>query len=290
MLSASEQISLVEGRPLPLVKAVFRDGTRLRTPWLRQGYHGYVPGCSGHLIGSYHGRTQDCTWTVENKRLHAPLRPGAITVLPEKQDGRWHLSGPLEVAHVYLADQRLQSCASPLLKGRRVELIPRIGFEDPVAATILRLLFEETDLADSSSALFVEHALDLLCVQLTRAHSSVKVPTSAAAIGGLTRRQVHLVTSYMHDRMDEEITLTELATLVNLSRFHFCRAFRLATGLAPHAWLTAHRLSHARLLIMTSALPISEIALAVGYGTPSAFTAAFRKSFGTSPTQLRQQA
>lgn len=290
MLSAPEQISVVEGRPLPLIKAVLRDGTRLRPPWLRRGYHGYVPGFTGHLIGSYHGRAEDCCWIVENKRLHSPLRPGVISVLPEEHDGRWHLPGPVEVAHVYLPDHRLQGCAAPLLKGgRRVELIPRVGHADPAAATILRLLFEATDLADSSSVLFIEHALDLLCVQLVRSHSSTKVPATINVVRGLTRRQVRLVTSYMHDHMDEEITLSELAALVHLSRFHFCRAFRLATGQAPHAWLTAHRMRQARVLVITSSLPISEIALAVGYSTPSAFASAFRKAFGKTPSQIRQQ-
>jgi len=287
MLSASEQINLVEGRPLPLAKPEFPDGTRLRTPWVRRGYQGYVPGFGGHLVGSYHGRSQDCCWIVENKPLRAPLRPGVITVVPEKHDGHWSLAGPVEVAHVYLADERLQGCAAPLTQGRRVELVPRIGFEDRIAATILRMLFEEGPHTDPGSALFIEHALDLLCVQLARAHSSANVPPSATATRGLTRRQIRLVCDYMHEHLDEEITLTDLAALVGLTRFHFCRAFRLATGLAPHGWLSAHRMQHARTLVTTTTLPIAQISLSVGYRTQSAFAATFRKTFGISPTRLR---
>jgi AraC family transcriptional regulator len=289
MLTAPEQISLVDGRPLPLAAPVFRDGTRLRFPWLRRGYHGYVPGFNGHLIGSYHGRAEDCCWVIENKRLRSPLSPGAITVLPEQHDGRWHLPGPVEVAHVYLADQRLQDCAAPLTKGRRVELIPRVGFADPVAAAILRLVFEQSDLDDAGSTLFVEQAIELLCIQLVRAHSSMLARSSPAPTGGLTRRQMALVASYMHEHMDEDVTLTELASLVDLSRFHFCRAFRLAAGVAPYAWLRAHRMRQAHMLITSSTLPIAEIALSVGYRTPSAFAASFRKAFGKSPSYFRQE-
>ncbi len=290
MLSASDQINVVEGRPLPLAKPVFRDGTRLRPPWLRRGYQGYVPGFSGHLIGSYHGRAQDCCWIVDGKRLHSPLRPGVITVVPEQHEGHWTLSGPVEVAHVYLTDERLQNCAAPMTKGRRMELIPRVGFEDRVAATILRMLFEEAPHTDAGSALFIEHALDLLCVQLARAHSAANVSEPAISARGLTRRQVRTITDYMQEHVDEEITLTDLSALVGLSRFHFCRAFRLATGLAPHAWLSAHRMRQARTLISTTSLPIAEISLAVGYRTHSAFAASFRKAFGISPTQVRRHA
>jgi AraC family transcriptional regulator len=288
MLSAADQVSLVEGRPLPLAKPVFRDGTRLRPPWLRRGAHGYVPGFSSHLVNSYYGRSADCTWVVENKRLRGPLRPGSISVIPEHYDGHWHFPGPAEVAHVYLPDQRLQSCAALLPGGHRIELIPRIGCEDRVAATLLKLLFEAPDLQDSSATLFAEQVLDLVCLQLIRVHSAPAARTDTIPKGGLTRRQLRLVTSYMLERIDEEITLIELAGLLNLSRFHFCRAFRNTTGLAPHAWLTRQRMQRARALIANSNLPIASIAVAVGFTTPSAFAAAFRKAFGKSPTQLRR--
>ena len=43
----------------------------------------------------------------------------------------------------------------------------------------------------------------------------------------------------MAEHLDREISLDELAGLAGLSRFHFCTAFRLATGQTPHHWLTA---------------------------------------------------
>ncbi|MFC3124443.1 helix-turn-helix domain-containing protein [Pseudoroseomonas globiformis] len=55
---------------------------------------------------------------------------------------------------------------------------------------------------------------------------------------------------------------------MNLSRFHFCTAFRWATGQIPHEWLTALRISEARWLLAQSEMPVTSIALAVGYQTP----------------------
>jgi AraC family transcriptional regulator len=100
---------------------------------------------------------------------------------------------------------------------------------------------------------------------------------------------VRIVTDYMNEHIDDEITLTDLASLVGLSRFHFCRAFRLATGHSPRAWLSTHRMRQARALISTTTLPTADISLAVGYKTQSAFTATFRKAFGMSPTEVRRQ-
>jgi AraC family transcriptional regulator len=90
------------------------------------------------------------------------------------------------------------------------------------------------------------------------------------------------------NHLGEDIGLNEIAALVGLSRFHFCTAFRLATGQTPHQWLTALRISRARQLLADPDLPITDIALAVGYQTPSAFAASFRKMLRVSPSQFRR--
>jgi AraC family transcriptional regulator len=101
---------------------------------------------------------------------------------------------------------------------------------------------------------------------------------------GLADWQVKRVTAYMRDALDQEIGLDDLAAQVNLSRFHFCTAFRLATGYTP--WLTAQRIRCARELLANPDLPTTEIALAVGYKTSSAFTARFRKIVGMTPSEF----
>jgi AraC family transcriptional regulator len=76
--------------------------------------------------------------------------------------------------------------------------------------------------------------------------------------------------------------------LAGLSRYHFCTAFRITTGRPPHAWLAEQRMMRARRLLADHALSVSEIALAVGYATPSAFTASFRRRVGITPTGFRR--
>ena len=93
----------------------------------------------------------------------------------------------------------------------------------------------------------------------------------------------------MRERLEQEIGLNELAALVNLSRFHFCTAFRMATGRTPHEWLTHQRIARARELLADPALRITDIALSVGYETPSAFAASFRKVAGVTPTEFRRR-
>jgi AraC family transcriptional regulator len=202
---------------------------------------------------------------------------------------RWDIAGGIDVSHVYLTKDRLQSCADVLTNGKPVELLGRVGFDDPTTARILELLAREAAMAESSSRLFIEQAIDLLCTQLVRGHSTFGVLKSPAPQRGLATWQVRRVTEHMQDHLGADMGLGELAAIVGLSRFHFCTAFRLATGRTPHEWLTQARIERAQAMLTEPGAAITEVALAVGYSTPSAFTAAFRRVTGTTPSEFRRR-
>jgi AraC family transcriptional regulator len=106
--------------------------------------------------------------------------------------------------------------------------------------------------------------------------------------GGLTSWRVKRAIAYMRDHLDQDISVQDLAAVVHLSRFHFCRAFRLATGSTPHETLTRLRIDESRRLLASSNQSISEIALPVGFQTPSAFAGCFRKTVGKTPRAYRR--
>ena len=105
---------------------------------------------------------------------------------------------------------------------------------------------------------------------------------------GLANWQVRRVTAYMSERLDQDVCLQELARLINLSRFHFCTAFRHATGQTPREWLIALRIEHACKLLAQPSMSITKVGLAVGYATPSAFAASFHKRVGMTPSEFRR--
>jgi AraC family transcriptional regulator len=189
---------------------------------------------------------------------------------------------------VLLSDSRLQGFAEPFARGRRVTLVPCLAEPDPVGANILRALSREAARPKETRRLFIEQALDLLCMHLLRAHSSLGRIAGPVPRRGLAPWQVRRTTAYMAERLDQNIGLDELAELTSLSRSHFCTAFRHATGRTPHEWLTALRMEQARRLLQHPKARITEVALAVGYQTASAFTAAFRRHTGTTPSDYRR--
>ena len=276
------------GCPPGIMGEPFRDAVRVTRRWNHGALHDSLTAFPDNVVMTYYGVDRDVAWRSGGRRLGSRTRSGSITVIPEGHDGRWDMDGPVETSHVYIPDRRLQAAAAQITGGGRVELVGRVGFEDPSAARILELLSREVPNQEPSARLFVDQAIDLLCIHLVRAHSSFAALALEAPRGGLADWQLRRVTQYMREHLAEEIGLDELAALVNLSRFHFCTAFRKATGQTPHNWLMILRIEEARRLLETPALAVTDVALAVGYQTPSSFAAAFRKLVGTTPSAYRR--
>jgi AraC family transcriptional regulator len=182
----------------------------------------------------------------------------------------------------------MQRASALLGVGGGPEILDRLGVEDPVSSRLLEILSDPELQTDPAARLLVEQALDLLCLNILRLHAGQAV-APAAVTGGLATWQVRRIAAYVEEHLEEPIGLDELAAQVNLSRFHLCTAFRRATGRPPHAYVTERRIERARALLRNPHLRISDIAPAVGFATPSAFTAAFRRITGMTPSDYRRQ-
>ncbi len=108
--------------------------------------------------------------------------------------------------------------------------------------------------------------------------------------GGLPIRQLRKVEDHLHARLAEEISVGELAALVDLSPFHFCRVFKQTTGMSPLQFITRERITRAQQLMRETSQSLIEIALEVGYPNPSHFAQVFRRVAGKTPTAFRLEA
>jgi AraC family transcriptional regulator len=91
----------------------------------------------------------------------------------------------------------------------------------------------------------------------------------------------------MEARLAEDVSLDELAAAAAMSPFHFARAFKAALGRAPHQELVHRRIERAKALVLTTKLPISDIAFQVGWRDVSRFTATFKRLVGATPGAWR---
>lgn len=127
---------------------------------------------------------------------------------------------------------------------------------------------------------------EALCLAAAMEVLGIEAP---AAFGRLTKAQVDLVSEYVDCHLHGLITLDELANVVGLSRSHFSRSFKAATGQGPYRFVTARRIARARAMLEAKdGLSVAAIAQAAGFGSVAAFRRAFQQSIGMAPQQYRR--
>ncbi|MBK1786215.1 GlxA family transcriptional regulator [Prauserella cavernicola] len=96
------------------------------------------------------------------------------------------------------------------------------------------------------------------------------------------------VLEWIERRLDQPLTVAELARRSGLRQRSFLRRFASATGTTPHRWLTERRLDRAQGLLENGGLSVEEIAVACGYSSAAALRHQFTRLRGTSPSAYRK--
>lgn len=273
----------------PVLDCTLHGKTRITGVWTHLPYEADVHPMQDHIIAAMHSGDGIATAILDGKRTVAPIRAETCNILARGHSGYWAMDGGSSVSNVYLGHDRLLGCADLLAEGRSFELTDRVNCVDPGLYSIMKIIRDEVTSPGPYGTMFLERALDLLCVALLRGHSTLAYP-HAQKQHGLAPWQVKRVTAYMRERLSTEITLQDLANVVSQSRFHFCTSFRGATGMTPYEYLTRMRMQAACNLLTTTPLTIGDVAAAVGYSSLPAFSTAFRRHAGTSPRAYRKAA
>lgn len=96
------------------------------------------------------------------------------------------------------------------------------------------------------------------------------------------------VLHYMYANCDRELSLDELANVAHMHRTAFARKFKDIYKITPINYLYSIRLSRSLDLLMSPKLTIAKIAKRVGFKRATAFSTAFVRAFGMSPTEYRE--
>jgi AraC family transcriptional regulator len=107
--------------------------------------------------------------------------------------------------------------------------------------------------------------------------------------GGLTGHQLGRIKEFVDVHISREIGISELASLVGLSQYHFIRTFKHSVGLSPYQYILSARVGVANEMLSKRDLSIADVALAVGFSDASQLNRVFRKFIGVTPTAFRRE-
>jgi AraC-like DNA-binding protein len=163
---------------------------------------------------------------------------------------------------------------------------PNFGLTEPLLRdqtvfSIVRAMCDEVTSGSSTGRLYGESlSMALLSYVVERMPSS-----TLRARGRLSDAQCRRLQKHIRDLLHEDLSLIELASVVNLSPRHFSTLFREAFGMTPHQYVLRNRLAEGARLLESEGQDIVEIALRLGFSSQSHFTSAFRRAFGVTPSR-----
>jgi AraC family transcriptional regulator len=234
------------------------------------------------------------TYTIESRKgrhwKRANYHPGSVGVTAPGNVSvlRWAAAPAqrLESLHLHLSAGLIEETADAF--GHRGSWSRRLPdallLDDPLVTAAGRAAGRA--LRHRAPALYADSIAQLLATHLLYGPE----PDHAAEVppAGLGDAAVRRITAYMHERLDQDVSLDDLAAQTNVSKYHLLRSFARSTGFTPHRYLVHLRMERAAELLRGTGQPVLQISTACGYRSPGQFTAAFRRRFGVAPTEFRR--
>lgn len=167
-----------------------------------------------------------------------------------------------------------------------LELLPEARIRDPQIEMIAMMLLTELKQENIGGRLYIESLTNVLAVHLLRQYVATKRQLPLYE-GGLSQRQLLLVLDYINDHLHQDIKLSDLAALLNMSQFHFSHLFKQSLGTAPYQYLLQQRIERAKQLLKQSNHSIIDIAFLSGFNSHSHLSKQFRQLTGMTPKAYR---
>lgn len=101
--------------------------------------------------------------------------------------------------------------------------------------------------------------------------------------------RINKVFKYIDEHLDGQLLLGDVAAIASFSPFHFHRIFKAVTGERLTAYITRRRIEKAALELIHKKMPLAEIYLKYGFSDSSSFSRTFKKFYGVSPTEFKNQ-
>src|SRR5579864_2047974 len=247
--------------------------------------------------------TEPRHWVRHDQAFAMMLRPGSIEwgskrsalekfdyaagdlALCDRHVGEW--VGLMNVPHLQLgiSDAALMACSDGAYG--EVGLRPSRKFADKRLSAMVTAVHAEMVAGFPSGRLFLDSIEQAMAVTLVNGHAGRHRPLQFSR-GGLGSARLRRIKELVQARMEDDLSLDDMAQSVGLSTAHFARMFRKSTGETPHQFVLRQRLERAKAMLRAPDARILDVAVACGFKTQQHFAQVFRDVCGINPTGYRQ--
>lgn len=216
--------------------------------------------------------------------------PGKFCLMPKGSESHWQLGQKQQFMHLYFSDDYLKKLALTVFDiDPRMLQLPELTFtQDAPTEALFRHCMAASDWQSAGQHLAMQQITNTILVSMLQ---NMDITKKIAPIkGGLSPKVLTLVCDYLQANFQRQVYLAELATLAQLSEYHFCRMFKQSMAQTPQAYLLAIRIEQVKIGLSSGQQSIAEIALQCGFANQSHMGRYFKKLVGVSPREYRRLA
>ena len=220
------------------------------------------------------------------------LKTGEIVIVPAHLPLHWQQPDTTanHTLHLYVHPEFLRTTAVAIdFDYSQISIAPQFGISDEHIRHIAMSLHCELHDSNVIGRIYADSLAKVLAMQLVRRYSYLN--DLRVNRGGIAPRKLRKAIEFINENLDQEqtVALAAVAEVVQMSYFHFSRAFKQSTGFSPNVYMTEQRIERAKKLLSETDLPLADIALRTGFASQSHFTTTFRKLVWTTPRAFRER-
>ncbi len=222
---------------------------------------------------------------LDGQRWVGSVEDRQISLVPANLCHRAIWNTLVRVNILILEPQYLADLAHESVDVDRVELRPILNILDPVIHNITSLLRLESQSQNAQSLLYVDGLTTALSAHLLRNYCTTPQQFRNHE-DGLSKAKLQQAIDFIQAHLTDAVSLEDIATELGMSRYYFCRLFKISTGISPYQYLIQCRIEQSKYLLLKGQMSTAQVAVEVGFADQSHFNRHFKKFVGVSPRQF----
>ncbi|MCU0753690.1 MAG: AraC family transcriptional regulator [Xanthomonadales bacterium] len=163
-----------------------------------------------------------------------------------------------------------------------------LAHADAQLLQLLRIAEVELEAGCPAGALYADGLMHAMGARIQQLYAERR-PQPRRATRPLPDGLLRSVLDFIQERLHGALKLEEIAAHAKMSPYHFARSFKAATGISVHQLLIRKRLDRARNLLISTDLPIAQVAMQSGFSDQSHLNLHCQKGYAMTPRELRQR-
>ena len=241
----------------------------------------------GYLLSDF--GTRQIT-RINGKEYDGENGRGDFWLKPNSSESFWHWESTDECLMFVIKPDFLTQVATEndCLHSNKIEVLPILKTKNPVLDALAIQFHREMNHAEFGNLMYVETLAQQFAIHMLR-ECCVFPATFKEYADGLPRYKLKQAIEYINDNLHQKINIYDIAKLLDVSKYYFCRMFHASMGISPYQYVLKQRVTKAKDLIKNSKLTLADIAYECGFSSQSQMNHHFRKQTGVTPKVYRDK-